>query len=150
MRKNEDWLVGGMAFTGTRSFWLQGPIQSLAPSPLVGDPLNLWHPRLPPGTDKSCYFSISVPLHMLFPLPEILFPVPASDSYPIFSNKTPLCVTQPCRLAPYPGFHSFSALSLWWHLLLVATLAFILYTLYPCACCGILEGQGSVLLCFDS
>ena len=35
MRKNEDWLVRGMAFTGTRSFWLRGPIQSLAPSPLV-------------------------------------------------------------------------------------------------------------------
>ena len=129
MRKNEDWLVRGMAFTGTRSFWLRGPIQSLAPSPWWCPTQPLASPPSSWDREVMLFFHI---LHMLLLLPEILFPVPDSDSYPILPNKTPLCITQPCRLAPYQGFHSFCALSLWWYLLLVATLAFILYIVSMC------------------
>ena len=115
--------------------------------PLGGAPLSLWHPCLPPGTDKSCYFSIFCTCcsfwlkysSQYLPLTLIQF----SQTKPLYVLPSPadLLLIRASTLSVLYHYDGICYLLLLWHLY---------FTLYPCACCRILEGQGSVLLCFDS
>lgn len=97
MKKAEAWLRGGLELErGLCDFKasFRAPPAPWIPASLLG---------------QIMCFPTPVPLHLLSPLPGILFPLLALQAnFPtVFRNKT--CLTVPCRSAPLLRTHNHSA-----------------------------------------